>query len=363
MAGIIKKYVYGKNRLSRSLLDGFELSESGALSTCGDELRVHHAFIGALDGVDSDLQWGRLSFKLQCKGDAVITLRALAANDPYFVRKGVLTKTDDFLLDSEVSSDIKEQFFGAAGGVQHSGAQDILLYELTGRYLYLWFEIDGVCQATITDLCVFVPGENFERTFPAVYRSENDFFKRYLSIFSTMFDSFQETIENLDSFLDPDTTSIPALRHFSTWLGIETEGSLSDSEVMRKLIKAAPELLKLKGTKKAIEKLVGLFVEDPFYVVERNLLTSQQLDCEMYGSTPHDFSILINHDPDEALRACLEFFINQFKPLRSRCRIVFFGKGSGLDGFTFLDFNGTVLQSAPGSLDSGTSLAGMTYLN
>lgn len=363
MAGIIKKYIFGNSRLSRSLLDGFELDGNAALVTIGENRRVRHAFIGSLDGVDADLQWGRLSYKLLCQGDAVVTLRAIASNDPCFIRKGALTKIDDFLLDGEIPVSVKEQFFGAVGGIERSGAEDILLFDLKGRYLFLWFEIDGVCDARISDLTVFVPGENFERTFPAVYRSENSFFKRYLSIFSTMYNEFQETIEGLDSFLDPETASPPALRHFASWLGIETEGSLTEDGDLRKVIKAAPELLKVKGTKRAIEQVVSLFVDDPFYVVERNLLTAQQLDCEMYGSTPYDFSILINREADESLRACLEFFINQFKPLRSSCRIVFFGKGSGLDGFTFLDFNGTVLQSAPGSMDKGNALTGMTYLN
>lgn len=363
MAGLIQKYVFGSNRLRRSLLDGFELKEGGVISSVDEARRVRNIFIGGLDGVDAGTEWGRLSFKAKLEGDAVVSVRAMAFEDPFFMRKGELTKVDDFILDADVSPSIKEQFFGAAGCIEHSGAEDVLLYELKGRYLYLWFEVNGVCSIELSDITVFVPGENFFRTFPAVYRTEDSFFRRYLSIFSTMHNDFQETIDSLDSLLDPDTTSVPALRYFASWLGIETEGSLTDEASLRRLVKAAPELLALKGTKRAIEKVVGLFVTDPFYVVERNLLTAQQLDCEMYGNTPYDFSILINCEPDESLRACLEFFINQFKPFRSCCRIVFFGSCNGLDGFTFLDFNGAVLQSAPGVLDTGTSLSGTTYLN
>lgn len=363
MAGLIKKYVFNKNRLRRSLLDGFELSDGGCLRAVDENRHVRNIFLGGLDGVDADLQWGRLSFKAENLGDAVVSLRAMASNDPFFVRKGELTSIDDFLLSKDISPEIKDRFFGSAGGIEQSGAEDILLYNLTGRYLYLWFEISGNSSTSISDICVFVPGDNFERTFPAVYQTGNDFFRRYLSIFSTMFNEFQETIEGLDAFLDPDTTSPAALRQFASWLGVETEGSLTDDASLRRVVKAAPQLLSLKGTKQAIEKVVSLFVDVPFYVVERNLLTAQQLDCEMYGSTPYDFSILINREADESLRACLDFFISQFKPLRSRCRIIFFGSGSGLDRFTFLDFNGTVLQSAPGHMDKGNSLTGMTYLN
>lgn len=361
MAGNIKKYKIGRNRLVHSLMDGFALSENGTLQTTDDK-QIRHIFMRGLDGAEDDLSWGRLSFKTVSHGDLVLTVRATASNDPVFIRKGELTKINDFLLNPEISPSIKEQFFGIADGVESSGAQDILLYKLKGRYLYLWFEINGVCSASISNITIFVPGDNFARTFPAVYQTEDDFFKRYLSVFSTMYNEFQETIDDLDSFLDPDTASIPALRHFATWLGIETEGSLTDEASLRRVVKAAPELLSVKGTKQAVESVIKLFVTDPFYVIERNLLTAQQLDCEMYGSTPYDFTILINRKADEPLRACLEFFINQFKPVRSRHRIIFFGSNSGLDSFTFLDFNGTVLQSAPGQLDDGNALTGMTYL-
>lgn len=361
MADNIKKYKIGKNRLAHSLMDGFSLSENGTLETSGDK-QIRHIFMRGLDGVTEDLSWGRLSFKTISHGDFVLTVRATASNDPVFIRKGELTKTDDFLLDPEISPSLKNQFFKIADGVESSGTQDILLYKLKGRYLYICIEIEGICTASVSDITVCIPGDNFTRTFPAVYQTENDFFKRYLSVFSTIYNEFEETIDSLDSFLDPDTASVPALRHFASWLGIETEGSLTDEAVLRRVVKEAPVLLSVKGTKQSIEKVVKLFVSDPFYVIEQNLLTQQQLNYEMYGSTPFDFTILINCKADERLRACLEYFINQFKPVRSRHRIIFFGSNSGLDSFTFLDFNGTVLQSAPGQLDDGKALTGMTYL-
>lgn len=363
MAGNIKKYVYGKNRLLRSLMNGFELEESGSLVTTDREKSVRRIIIGGLDGITPDLQWGRVSFNIAAEGDYVVTLRVMTSNDPVFIRKGELTKIDDFLLDDEIDSSKKDQFFGIAQGIEVSGAKDVLLYKLRGRYLYLWLELEGACSASISDLVVYVPGDNFARTFPAVFQKDDDFFKRYLSVFSTLYNDLQETIEGLKDFLDPDTASVPALHHFAAWLGVETEGSLTDEAALRRVVRALPQLLSEKGTKHAIENVVRLFVDVPFYVVERNLLTQQQLDCEMYGSSPYDFSILINREPDESLRACLEFFINQFKPIRSRCKIVFFGKNSSLDSFTYLDFNGTVLQSAPGQLDNGKALTGMTYLN
>ena len=48
--------------------------------------------------------------------------------------------------------------------------------------------------------------------------------------------------------------------------------------------------------------------------------------------------------------------------MRSRAHLVFLGDRSSLDAFSYLDVNGTVLQSPPGRLDDGEAVTGMTYL-
>lgn len=362
MAGVIKKYRLGKNPLSRALLDGFSLEDGGVLTATEDSLSVRHVFLRGLDGVDNDLEWGRLSLDTAYDGDMLLTIRAFASNDPVFLRKGTLTAFDDFLLDPSIPPETKSQFFGIAGGIENSGVEDMLLYGLKGRYLYLWIEVGGVGKVSLSNLCVFVPGDNFFASFPEVYQTDNDFFRRYLTVFSTMYNDFQDKIDHLDSLLCLDTAPVPWLHCFASWLGLETKGMLSDEATLRKLVKAAPRLFACKGTKTAIQGIVELFVDVPFYIIEKNLLTQQQSAGNMYGSSPYDFSVLINCRADEQLRTCLGFFIDQFKPVRSRYKIVFMGDSNGLDSFTYLDFNGSMLHSSPASFDDGSAITGTTYL-
>jgi hypothetical protein len=109
--------------------------------------------------------------------------------------------------------------------------------------------------------------------------------------------------------------------------------------------------------------VVKLFVEEPVYLVERNLMTTDQLHSEqLYGQTPYDFTVMLGRKMDEKLLARLNFLIEQFKPARSRCHIVFLEDHGGLDAFTYLDVNGTMLTNAPGNLDDGQALTGTTYL-
>ena len=221
----------------------------------------------------------------------------------------------------------------------------------------------GAEEGTLEDLRVYVPGDNFFRTFPQVYQTDNDFLQRYLSIFSTMYQEFQEEIDALPELMDVDTAPEALLPMFARWLGLETDEALFSSEELRRLLKAAPELMARKGTKWAVEKVVKLFVEEPMYIVERNLIQSDKRHSEgLYGATPYDFTVMVGRKMDEKLRLRLKFLIDQFRPARSRCHIVFLEECGGLDAFTYLDINGQVLQNAPGSLDDGKALTGMTFL-
>ena len=213
------------------------------------------------------------------------------------------------------------------------------------------------------NLRVYVPGDNFFRTLPQVYQSDNEFLQRYLSIFSTMFQEFQEKLDALPELLDVDTAPKELLPVFASWLGLETDEMLFTPDELRQLVKAAPRLMERKGTKWAVETVIKLFVPEEVYIVEYNLLSADERHSKnLYGETPYDFTVMVGRKMEEKLRLRLQFLIDQFKPIRSRYRIVFLNDCGGLDAFTYLDVNGTVLQNTPGNLDDGKALTGMTYL-
>lgn len=357
----IRKYRLNGALLRRSLLEGFSLTENGALRTEG--IGVHSVFLPGLDSAQPDCEWGRLSLRCKLGAESMLTVRAFASNQDAVIRSNEVVRIDEFLLDPAVSRREKERLFTLADGMERSGVRDVLLTGQTGRWLWLWLEVSGAEEGTLEDLRVYVPGDNFFRTFPQVYQTDNDFLQRYLSIFSTMYQEFQEEIDALPELLDVDTAPEALLPMFARWLGLETDEALFSPEELRRLLKTAPELMARKGTKWAVEKVVKLFVEEPVYIVERNLLLSDKRHSEdLYGTTPYDFTVMVGRKMDEKLRLRLKFLIDQFRPARSRCHIVFLEECGGLDAFTYLDINGTVLQNAPGSLDDGKALTGMTFL-
>lgn len=358
----IKRYRLNGPLLRRALLKGFVLGEDGVLRTEGSG--PHQIFLPGLDSAETGCSWGRLSLRCGLGSESMLTIRAFASDQDEIAANGEVTRVDSFLLDPDVPRGGKERLFTLANGMERSGVQDVLLDGQAGRWLWIWLEISGSEEeSTLEELRVYIPGDNFFRTFPQVYQNNNDFLRRYLSIFSTMYQEFQEEIDGLPDLLDVDTAPARLLPMFASWLGLETDEALFTLEDLRRLLKAAPGLLAGKGTRQVVEKLVKLFVSEPVYIVERNLLKPDQRQSEeIYGSTPYDFTVMLGRKLDEKLRMRLDFLINQFKPVRSRCRIIFLEECGGLDAFTYLDINGSVLQNSPGSMDDGNALTGMTYL-
>lgn len=357
----IHRYRLRYPQLSRGLRDHFTL-EGDSLKTETDSCCAE-LILPALDSAVPGCEWGRISLKCKLGSESILTIRVLASDEKSVRRDDDVVSVDEILLDPSVPRSEKERLFTIGGGIAISGVQDALLYGQSGRYLWLWFEVLGEEPSVLEDIRVYVPGDNFLRTFPQVYQTDNDFFKRYLSVFSTMYQEFQEEIDALPELLDLDTAPAELLPVFASWIGLETDETLISAEELRRLLRIAPALMSRKGTRWAVEQIVKLFTDGDVYIVERNLLMDdQRCGAELYGKTPYDFTVMIGCAVDEKLRLKLRFLIHQFKPIRSSCRIVFLEEGGGLDSFTYLDINGHVHQNAPGSLDDGKALTGMTYL-
>ena len=358
----IRRYRLNAAVLGNGLLDGF-VQKGDSLYTQEENLGVCHAFLRGLDSAQPDCDWGRISLQCRLDPEAVLTVRVFASNQDRVIRNNEIVRIDDLLLDPQISLEEKQKLFTLANGAEYSGVQDMLLMGQSGRWLWIWLEISGEGENVLEDLRVYVPGDNFFRTLPQVYQSDNEFLQRYLSIFSTMFQEFQEKLDALPEILDVDTAPEELLTVIASWMGLEIDEMLFTPDEQRKLLKAAPKLMERKGTKWAIETVVKLFVPENVYIVEYNLLSSEQrYDESLYGKTPYDFTVMVDGKFDEKLRLRLKFLIEQFKPIRSRYRIVFLEDCGGLDAFTYLDVNGTVLQNMPGNLDDGKALTGMTYL-
>lgn len=356
----VRRYQLGRSKWKKSRMQGFDVQ--------GDRLCKQHAktaaiWFAGLDSGEPDCEWGRLSFCQRVGEDTMVTVRVFASNQDMVQYQGKVVKVDDVLQDADVPPETKERLFTLSGGIERSGASDMLLAGQVGRYLWVWMEAAGEETAELWNIRVYIPGDYFFRTFPQIYQENNDFFKRYLSVFSTMYQDLQEEIDHIPAMLDADTAPPELLKVFAGWMGLDLGETLFTEQEQRALVKITPQLMAHKGTPWAIKRVVQLFTNDPAYLVERNLLEQSAAEgSALYGDSPYDFTLLLTCEPDQRLRQRLRFLFDQLCPLRSTYRIVFLKEHSGLDTFTYLDINSVVQSGGSGSLDDKKSLTGMIYL-
>lgn len=350
-------YSIKKNRIKKGLCRGFSLENEDILTAVPTE-QEHYLFLQGIDAVREDMTWGRLHFETQLSEDAVCLVYVRALNQDSFYRNGKETAINAFLTDPEEPDSLKVQFFQEIGAKRCVNTSDILLYEQSGRYLYLMIKVIGEGANTVSHIRVEQQGDNFMDTFPEIYRERDSFFHRYLSVFSSIYQDFQEDINQVDRLLDLDTCPQEMLPMYGRWMGIELGDECKEEPWLRTLIKEAYRLNCMRGSKWAIERIAEIVLGEPVVVLESNVMkayveeTEQEQFKKLYGDSPYDVTILINRHVTEALKSRLMLLINQYRPIRSRIHIVYLKEAGNMDYHTYMDMNARMIREDAGQLDT-----------
>ena len=350
-------YSIKENRIRRGLGKGFTLEGRDVLAAVPRE-QEHYLYLQGIDGAREDMTWGRLHFQAELSEDAVCIIYVKALNQDTFYRGGRETKINDFLTDPEEPDSVKVEFFQKIDAKRCVNQNDILLYEMSGRYLYLMVQLLGEGSERLWEMKVEQQGDNFLDTFPEVYRERGGFFHRYLSIFSSLYQDFQEEIGRVDSLLDLDTCPAEMLPMYGRWMGVELGDECKDEPWLRTLVKEIYRLNCMRGSRWAVERIAEIVLGEKVVVLESNVMkdyveeTGQEQFRKLYGDSPYDVTILVNRHVSEALKSRLMLLINQYRPIRSRIHIVYLKEAGNLDYHTYLDMNARMSQRETGQLDS-----------
>lgn len=355
MAGI--QFTIGKNRLDRAFFFGIERDKETGVK-CDSENGEHHMILPLLDSGVEDCQWGRASFQIDMPDDAVCYLYLCAMNEP-------LGK--DFMLDESMSFREKIKFLASNRCLRFINKSDVLLYEIEGRYLWIAVEIVGEGVA-LSDMVISAPGDNFMGLFPEVYREKNGFLHRYLSIFSSLYQDFQDDIDHMENLVNPEKMSPQLLEIYLKWFGIDVTGGYISEEIMRALLKEVAWLMANKGTRRCIERICELFIDEKPIVLERNVMnkyirkSQAEVYNNLYGDGPYDVTLLINSKVEITMRRQLLHLLEQFKPIRCRLAVVFLENSGVLDGYNYLDSNACVYTSSIADLDEQQLMDGTVVI-
>ncbi len=360
MATDAKIFRINNNRFRRASKQGFSLLENGHLAVDGNE-SASALFFSKLDSGEKDAVWGRLSIEMDIETEAAFNVYAFASDNDYFLRKGIETGFDEFFMNPDEPFVTKFKAVMLSGGQKFSNLDDILLSRLRGRYLWMGLEVIGSMECEIKGITIFNPGDVFLKTFPEIYKTDDDFFARYLSIFSSIYMDFDRRIEALPNLVDPQTAPVEVLPILADWMGIKIDGGFLEEEKMRLLLKNGYNLSRIKGTRRAISMICRLLLDEEPIIIEKSRLGSvSALDREtydkLYSSDPYSFTIILQKHQDEKLYAQLKFLIEQFKPARSKAKIVFLGKAGNMNSYCYLGLNAYLSEYEPCRLNQDVVL-------
>lgn len=305
-------------------------------------------YLKPIDSLIDEATWGRLHYEVDTNDNIACIVYAAAS---------------DYLLEPDTESEYGyKRLFDSLNAKRFVQQNDSMLYELKGRYLYLAFTYTGEGTASFKNMYVDRQGDRFLETFPRVYQERGGFFHRYLSIMSTIYDDFDEEINDLPKLLDLDTCSKELLTIYAGWLGIDIGDGFLPEDVLRELVKNAYSLNKMKGTRQCLEKITEILLGKPAVIVERNTtedyMPKEQIESfnRLYGTSLFDVTVMIEESLDERKKSQLEYILKQFLPIRCSLRIVELNRSGLLDSYSYLDVNARVYQTDDGSLDSGQSM-------
>lgn len=341
-----RTYTIRQNRLEKAGLTNMAAEKD---HLCFRGKGQFSCWLPALDSAIEDCPWGRLKLQMSLHGQFMVTVRAAALNEREICRNGQEMNFDEYLADENRSASEKEQFFSDAGGICERNKKDLLLYQLTGRYLWINITLEGEGSGEIILIKIYQKGDNFMDTFPEVYQERDSFFHRYLSVFSSIYNDFQRDIDHVQNYFDPDAAPKEMLPVLAGFMGLDVTGDFLEEKVLRALVKNAYSLNKIKGTREALLRVTEIVLGEKAVILEK----CRQKTYHGWQQVDADITVLIKTQVEQKKKARLMFLLEQFKPARCSMKILFLKKGGSMDRHTYMDMNAMILDGDTGRMDTG----------
>lgn len=354
-------YTVNFSKLNNAYLEGFSIHDDKLIAV-GDQDR-HVVIFNRFRSYEKETKWGRFYCGVDLNQVLRFKILVLASDG----EEDKAVKLNDFFHSRDVAWDEKRKYF-EDNGVIYEGKRDVILYEVKGEYLWIAVEILSESGAVLENMKLDSMGDNFMHTFPEIYQEEGSFFHRYMSIFSTIYQDMSDRLDNMDTYLDVDKVPLPGLTQIAGWLGFETREDFLEESTLRKLIKQVYRLNRIKGTKQVLGEIIEIVLGDKAVIMERSKMENHipsfdsNVYKRLYGDTIYDATILVKHEEDEKLQAKTMVLLEEFKPIRSRLRLVFAEKCFNLDSYCYLDFNASLDKKTEAYIGGNNKMNGMVKL-
>ncbi len=340
----------------------------------GDGLRLDPAkastgvcCLAAVDSGEKGYVWGRAAVEADLPPDTALRIYARAADTRRW--------QDWSDLDGHIRSlsgdpmPVLQEIFGppAAEG------QECLL-SCTGRYLWLMLELTttGNQAPAIHALRLWMGGDHMTDYLPAIYQGQ-DFTRRFLSIFDSMYADMDRAIDHLPGRLDYRYAQGDLLRCLADWVCVEQAGS--EEEMRRRIATALPDyedLYTVAGVRRSVQRLTG---RDPI-LIEPFQVSPNRPDCQdpvlyrrLYGEDPYRFFVLLPEDTfaSQTEREQFQREMEEVIPAGMTMQMIQLKPCVQLDWHTYLGINARIGGYVPAVIDEqatihyDTTIGGATH--
>lgn len=324
----------------------------------------------AFDSMQNETVWHRMRLNISAPSSAIYRLKIYAGDTSEISiavpGKSGLSKVDinEYINDPSIDINRKLDMFDDIGATCYENFTDILMYNLKGRYL--WFCMEFINyeenQLKINSIKIELPQVTFMDYLPEYYRKNserNSFLERFIGIYQSIYVDLEDKIDYTPTQFDVDLTNREFLSWICEWLSVK-DASIWGEKRLRKLVKEAIKIYKMKGTKRAIAKIVQEYAGiEPIIVeqfdVKNNMYYDIQKDIveNLFGDNGYIFTVMIpeayvkdNESYVELLRV-----INGVKPVDSICNLVVLSDQIYLGHHCYMGINSFITRNEELILD------------
>lgn len=309
------------------------------------------------DSLESQTLWHRATMDVKGAGDMSIRLSFYTSDVTEWNFGNGDENISEYLLNPKVPIYEKKEALKPFLRKTVFKTGDILLHECKGRYLWFIAELmpQGKEVAGISNMRIDFSAESWMQYLPEVYRksiAKNDFLERFISVFQTEYQDLEESIRKSSAEIDPhlmpdNPEQEEFLRWMAGWIGI-VDTNMWNRERLHTMMVNAPEIFKLRGTRKGVAKLIESFWGVQPIIVEnfeidrfRNNPERYESMVRIYGTDKSSFTLMLPARlvDTRQKKDTLELLMEAMTPAHMTMKVVPLRESVYLGSYTYLGVN------------------------
>lgn len=343
--------------------NGFKRGYENGITTDADKITLEANcqtgvfYTSVLDSRERLMVWHRLVTD-GIFGEASVAVTAYAS-DTLYPEHG-MDSIGEIIRQTSLTQKQKDEIFQAYRKADFYEPKDVLLHQVTGRYLWLKIVLktQGEWVPKVKRIRIYFPKHTWLSYLPEIYQEDREsasFLERYLGIFQSLYDDMTEKIDQIPRLFDPVMEDACLLNELTDWFSLEHR-NLWNKEQLSWLVQNADRISQTRGTVSCLKELVRLHTGKEPCVVEYHQIqpyfdggVREQVLKKLYAGHPYEFAVLLDvSDLASNHRfTVLEQVIDMVKPAHMESRIIALKPYIFLDQHSYLGMNSVLGRYQP----------------